>query len=385
MSKPANAGCQLTFHHMSNFSSGLAASTSYANESKNQPMLWQAKREDSKVVSNESILGFDLSGQESVLDAFNQADCNFNIVRRDLFYMGQDGHVKINDKQTLVREDNDTRLAEVSKTYKELQPKSIINFTEQLLGMYPEGKLTNLINFNNSKKMYGVIDLGTKEVTGPSDSVTNRLHFFNSNDLSSGFGVFFTTMRLSCCNQMSSFTGRVFRDAKANQKGLSMKHTQGINQYVQALPAIINRETNQFNGVISDLKQLAKVELTPERAKKTIETLFAEKLATPIYDSELKDKRARKIDDLKEIHAIRKHFTNGYGIQQTAFTDQSTGQAVTPLNCYRFLNAVTQFYTFDTGRAKSAIQRTEQRLNSLYHGDNGRAINQARAALLATV
>tara|TARA_R100001594_G_scaffold131518_1_gene171200 strand:- start:327 stop:1082 length:756 start_codon:yes stop_codon:yes gene_type:complete len=251
--------------------------------------------------------------------------------------------------------------------------------------MYPEGKLTNLINFNNSKKMYGVIDLGTKEITGPNDSITNRLHFFNSNDLSSGFGCFFTSIRLQCCNQMSSFTGRVFRDAKANQKGLSMKHTQGINSYVSALPAIINKETNQFNGVIADLKQLAKVELTPERAKKTIETLFAEKLATPIYDSQLKDKRDRTINDLKEVEQIRKHFKTGYGIQETAFTDQSTGRAVTPSNCYRFLNAITQFYSHDTGRAKSAIQRTEQRLNSLYHGDNGRAINQAREALLTTV
>ena len=367
------------------FSNGLAATTSFANDAKNQPMLWQAKREDSKVVSNESILGFDLSGQESVRDSFKKANCDYNIVRRDLFYMGQDGYVQINDKQTLVREDTDTRLAEVSKTYRELQPASIMNFTEQLLGMYPEGKLTNLINFNDSKRMYGVIDLGTKEVTGPNDSISNRLHFFNSNDLSSGFGVFFTTMRLSCCNQMSSFTGRVFRDAQANSKGLSMKHTQGINQYVQALPAIINRETNQFNGVISDLKQLAKVELTGERAKKAIETLFAEKLATPIYDHELKDKRARKIDDLKEVHAIRKHFTNGYGIQATAFNDESTGEVVNPQNCYRFLNAVTQFYTHDTGRANSKSVKTQQRLNSLYHGDNGRAINKAREVLLNCV
>jgi len=370
---------------MSNFSSGLAATTSFANESKNQPMLWQAKRDDSKVVSNESILGFDLSGQESVLDAFNKANCNFNIVRRDLFYMGADGYVQIDDKQTLVREDTDTRLAEVSKTYKELQPASIINFTKQVLEMYPEGKLTNLINFNNSKRMYGVIDLGTKEVTGPNDSISNRLHFFNSNDLSSGFGVFFTTMRLQCCNQMSSFTGRVFRDAKANQKGLSMKHTQGINQYVQALPAIINRETNQFNGVISDLKQLAKVELSLETAHKTFKALYAEKLATPIYDHELKDKRDRTIDDLKEVDAIREHFRSGHAIQQTSFNDESTGEVVTPSNCYRFLNSITQFYSHDTGRAKSAIQRTEQRLNSLYHGDNGRAINKAREVLLSCV
>jgi len=369
---------------MSNFSSGLAASTSLANEVKNQPMLWQAKRDDSKVISNESVLGFDLTGQESVLDAFNKANCNFNIVRRDLYYMGNDGHVKIEDKQTLVREDTDTRLAEVSKTYRELQPASIINFTKQVLGMYPDGKLTNLINFNNSKRMYGVIDLGTQEVTGPNDSISNRLHFFNSNDLSSGFGVFFTTLRLQCCNQMSSFTGSVFRDAKANQKGLSMKHTQGINQYVQALPAIINRETNQFNGVISDLKQLAKVELTKERATKAIETLFAEKLATPIYDHSIKDKRDRTINDLKEVEQIRKHFKNGHAIEQTAFTD-STGEIVTPSNCYRFLNAITQYYTFDTGRAKSAIQRTEQRLTSLYHSDNGRAINKAREVLLNCV
>ena len=366
------------------FSTGLAANTSFANEAKNQPMLWQAKRDDSKVISNESVLGFDLSGQECVVDAFNKANCNFNIVRRDLYYMGNDGHVKINDKQTLVREDTDTRLAEVSKTYRELQPASIIYFVSQLLSN-PQAKLTNLINFNNSKRIYGVIDLGTKEVTGPNDSISNRLHFFNSNDLSSGFGVFFTTMRLQCCNQMSSFTGRVFRDAKANQKGLSMKHTQGINQYVQALPTIIHRETNQFNGVISDLKQLAKVELTKERATKAIETLFAEKLATPIYDHSIKDKRDRTINDLKEVEQIRKHFKNGHAIEQTAFNDESTGQIVTPSNCYRFLNAVTQYYTFDTGRAKSAIQRTEQRLNSLYHGDNGRAINQAREALLATV
>tara|TARA_Y100001972_G_scaffold23368_1_gene28052 strand:- start:59 stop:1168 length:1110 start_codon:yes stop_codon:yes gene_type:complete len=367
------------------FSNGLAASTSYANDAKNQPMLWQAKRDDSKVISNESVLGFDLSGQESVLEAFNKANCNFNIVRRDLYYMGQDGHVKIDDKQTLVREDTDIRLAEVSKTYRELQPASIIEFVRQLLSKYPQGKLTNLINFNNSKRMYGVVDLGTKEVTGPNDSISNRLHFFNSNDLSSGFGVFFTTMRLQCCNQMSSFTGRVFRDAKANQRGLSMKHTQGINSYVQALPAIINKETNQFNGVINDLKQLAKVELTKDRANKAIETLFAEKLATPIYDHSIKDKRDRTINDLKEVDQIRKHFRNGHAIQQTAFNDESTGEVVTPSNCYRFLNSITQFYSHDTGRAKSAIQRTEQRLNSLYHGDNGRAINKAREVLLNCV
>jgi len=348
-------------------------------------MLWQAKRDDSKVISNESVLGFDLTGQESVNDAFKMADCNFNIVRRDLFYMGADGYKLIDDKQTLVREDNDVRLAEVSKTYKELQPASIINFTKQVLGMYPDGKLTNLINFNNSKRMYGVIELETKEITGQNDSVTNRLHFFNSNDLSSGFGIFFTTMRLQCCNQMSSFTGRVFRDAKASQKGLSMKHTQGINQYVQALPAIINRETNQFNGVISDLKQLAKVELSLETAHKTFKALYAEKLATPIYDHKLKDKRDRKLKDLKEVDAIREHFRSGHAIQQTSFNDESTGQSVTPYNCYRFLNAITQYYTFDTGRAKSAIQRTEQRLTSLYHSDNGRAINKAREVLLSCV
>ena len=367
------------------FSNGLAASTSFANDAKNQPMLWQAKRDDSKVISNESVLGFDLSGQESVLEAFNKANCNFNIVRRDLYYMGQDGHVKIDDKQTLVREDTDIRLAEVSKTYRELQPASIIEFVRQLLSKYPQGKLTNLINFNNSKRMYGVVDLGTKEVTGPNDSISNRLHFFNSNDLSSGFGVFFTTMRLQCCNQMSSFTGRVFRDAKANQRGLSMKHTQGINSYVQALPAIINKETNQFNGVINDLKQLAKVELTKDRANKAIETLFAEKLATPIYDHSIKDKRDRTINDLKEVDQIRKHFRNGHAIQQTAFNDESTGEVVTPSNCYRFLNSITQFYSHDTGRAKSAIQRTEQRLTSLYHSDNGRAINKAREVLLNCV
>ena len=366
------------------FSTGLAANTSFANEAKNQPMLWQAKRNDSKVVSNESVLGFDLSGQESVLDAFNKANCNFNIVRRDLYYMGNDGHIKIDDKQTLVREDTDTRLAEVSKTYRELQPASIIEFVRQLLSKYPQGKLTNLINFNNSKRMYGVVDLGTKEVTGPNDSISNRLHFFNSNDLSSGFGVFFTTMRLQCCNQMSSFTGRVFRDAKANQRGLSMKHTQGINSYVQALPAIINKETNQFNGVINDLKQLAKVELTKDRANKAIETLFAEKLATPIYDHSIKDKRDRTINDLKEVDQIRKHFRNGHAIQQTAFNDDK-GQIVTPSNCYRFLNAVTQYYTFDTGRSNNKIVKTQQRLNSLYHGDNGRAINKAREVLLNCV
>ena len=363
---------------MSNFSSGLAASTSFANEAKNQPMLWQAKRDDSKVISNESVLGFDLTGQESVLDAFKMADCNFNIVRRDLFYMGADGYVQINDKQTLVREDTDTRLADVSKTYKELQPASIINFTQQLLGMYPEGKLTNLINFNNSKRMYGVIDLGTKEVTGPNDSISNRLHFFNSNDLSSGFGVFFTTMRLQCCNQMSSFTGRVFRDAKANQKALSMKHTQGINSYVQALPAIINRETNQFNGVISDLKELAKIELKREVAIKTLSKLFEEKLATPIYDHKLGKKVDRELLKMKEVETIREHCRTGYGIQNTHF-DSYTGQGVT---AYGFLNAITQFYSHDTGRAKSAIQRTEQRLTGLYHGDQGKAINKAREVLL---
>ena len=107
-------------------------------------------------------------------------------------------------------------------------------------------------------------------------------------------------------------------------------------------------------------------------------------MATPIYDHSIKDKRDRTINDLKEVDQIRKHFRNGHAIQQTAFNDDK-GQIVTPSNCYRFLNAVTQYYTFDTGRSNNKIVKTQQRLNSLYHGDNGRAINKAREVLLNCV
>jgi len=114
---------------MSNFSNSSYVSTSYANEAKNQPMLWTHGRKDSKVISNESVLGFDLTGQESVNDAFKMADCDFSIVRTPTAYMGLDGYQEIEGIKTLVREDNYNRLAEVSDTYSILQPADLMEFT----------------------------------------------------------------------------------------------------------------------------------------------------------------------------------------------------------------------------------------------------------------
>ena len=373
---------------MSNFSNSSYVSTSYANEAKNQPMLWTHGRKDSRVISNESVLGFDLTGQESVNDAFKMADCDFSIVRTPTAFMGLDGYQEIEGVKTLVREDNYNRLAEVSDTYSVLQPADLMEFTRQILDMYKEARLTNLINFNKDKRMYAVLDLGTKQVTGPNDTVANRLHWFNSNDLSTSFGCMFTSQRLQCCNQLSSFTGRMFRDAKASGKGFSMKHSAGIQNYIKFLPNLINKEKSQFDGVINDLKELAKVKLTGEIGNKVIQEIYKEKLATPIYDHSIKDKRDRTIADLKELDTIRKHFKSGFAIEDTAFKNPENGKIIEPSNCYRFYNSISQYYTHDTGRVNAAtnnILRTQQRLNSLYHGDNGKIINRTREVLMNSI
>ena len=167
-----------------------------------------------------------------------------------------------------------------------------------------------------------------------------------------------------------------------------MKHSAGIQNYIKYLPNLINREKSQFDGVINDLKELAKVKLTGEIGNKVIQEIYKEKLATPIYDHSIKDNRDRTIADLKELDTIRKHFKSGFAIEDTAFKNPENGKIIEPSNCYRFYNSISQYYTHDTGRANAAtnnILRTQQRLNSLYHGDNGKIINRTREVLMNSI
>jgi hypothetical protein len=157
-----------------------------------------------------------------------------------------------------------------------------------------------------------------------------------------------------------------------------MKHTQSVTRFAENLPNLIDLERRSFHQSIDQLRDISRVKLSAELARRVLEATYADKLAIPTKDKTSGDKRARTLNDLPEIGIIRGHLTGstGYGIRDT---EGVNGTA------YGLFNAITQFETHDAGRAKDETERARTRLESLWGGGASKRIERARTACLALV
>lgn len=309
--------------------------------------------------------------------AFAAAGADFRVTSRPLAFDASPEAFdfdwrSVTSHRALVRTDNDTPLGVFGRTYQPIQNAALVDLFAYL---HEDATLDNIVVLGGGKRVYATATIDIEGEVIPGDKIRRYLHAFNSFDGSTGFGVFFSDLRLVCANQLAYISGRGARKAKANGQGLVVRHTKAAEEFVRRLPQLIDLQSQTFHQSLDELKPLTTTHLSPEAARAILEATYSDKLAVPIKGDD-GTPRARTFDDLKaERETIRSHYAG------------STGIGIDPCDrsVWNLFQAITQYETHDAGRLKDPIAAARARLDSLWGGESANRIARAREACLALV
>jgi phage/plasmid-like protein (TIGR03299 family) len=311
----------------------------------------------------------------SATEAFEIAGLNWTADKRPAFFMGPDGPIESPEHCSIVRSDTHELLGIHGRGYTPVQNTALINLLDYLR---EDIDIESVLSIRQGRKVFATASIRTEDEVVPGDRVRRYLHLFNSHDGSSGFGVFFSDVRLACANQLAYLTGKAAGRAVADGAGLRRKHTTSVTSFAEALPQLIDLERRSFTQSIDELRSLSGIPLTTELARRVLEATFADKLNTPLKDKQTGKPRERTLADIPEVDTIRSHYSGstGLGIRNLPGVSGTV---------YGLFNAITQYETHDSGRTKDETERARARLESLWGGTSSKRIERAREACLALV
>ena len=227
----------------------------------------------------------------SASEAFAIAGLDWTAAKQPVYYLGADGPVVSPEHCAIVRSDNYSCLGIHGSGYTPVQNTALVNLLDYLR---EDIRLESVLSIHNGRRVFATATIDTEDEVVPGDKVRRYLHLFNSHDGSTGFGVFFSDVRLACANQLNYLTGRAASTATAAGEGLRRKHTSSVTAFASSLPHLIDLERRSFAASIDELRSLTSVKLTTEIARRVLEATFADKLAAPIRDKTTGERRRRR-------------------------------------------------------------------------------------------
>ena len=314
----------------------------------------------------------------SPAEAFAMAGANFKVEKRPIWSgthpENADWRV-IDSHRAVHRTDTGADLGVVGKSYVPAQNASLLRLFEFL---HEEVTIDNILLVKGGRKVFVTASINAEAEVVNGDPVRRYIHAFNSHDGNGSFGVFFSDMRLVCANQLSYLTGKGAQNATRSKRGLVVKHTKGITAFAQSLPHLVDIERQTFAQSIEEMKALTTLNITPEQAKAVLASTYSQQLAGQITDKETKQKRDKKLTDLRSFNQIRSFFRSdeGIGIQGVAGVEGTA---------YGLFNAITQFESHNSSTLRNDTEAARCRLESLWGGAGASRIETARKELLALV
>lgn len=349
-------------------------SQAYARDGKGPAVYGRYKEAGYKVEPLVDKLGTRITENVSGTEAFAVAGLDWQVERRPVAVMGDDGWIEDPDYVGIHRSDTGRRFQIAKRGYTPVDHSALANLFNFLSG---EVDIENVLSIRHGAKVYATASIRAEGEVVPGDRVRRYIHAFNSHDGSCSFGVFFTDVRLACANQLAMLTKVESRNAIDAGCGLKMKHTKSVLDFAQRLPEMIDLERQTFNKQLDGLRDLSGIKLTAELAKRVLEVTFKDKLSKPIRDRDSKEMRERTLIDLPEYSHIREHC---YGSSGLGMDMQGVHGTV-----YGLFNGITQCMTHDGGKSKNNLERNRARLESLWGGSASKRIEAAREACLALV
>lgn len=307
----------------------------------------------------------------TALQALELAGLNWKVEKAVPQIMTPNGISYAENSTALYRSDTGKILGIHSDAYEPVQNTTIAAIFDSLGS---RAVIESALSCRDGRRIYVTARIDAEEEITPGDRLRRYLHVFNSHDGGTSFGAFFTTQRLACANQMSGNIRRAGRKAKDESKAMTFKHTRGVQQFAEELPQRIDMQRLQFRSEVESLRDLTRISMTEELARRILEVTYADKLATPIRDKQTGQKRPRHLYDLKERREI---LTLADGLAHGSELPGFRGSA------WGFLNSITEYETH--GGNLSNPEKARKRLEALYNGAAGHRIELARNACLALV
>jgi phage/plasmid-like protein (TIGR03299 family) len=315
-------------------------------------------------------LGVVVDGTLSAREAFRVANADFQVAGRPVF----DADMQpIAGYQAITRMDTGRTLSVMTETYTPIQNESLIRIAEAL---HEDINMDAVCVLSDGKKVTFTARIrGADGDVVPGDPVQQYLIGCTSHDGSIPFQLLFSPIRVVCQNTLSAALGLANNERHRDQS-IRIRHTKNADSLIQRLPELIDVRRRQFIGGLDELRHMAATPCTMTQFRQYISNVFADQLQGTVNDirGDKSTARPKVLDDLPAWPSVLRKF------EGDAIGSDLAASGGTVWGAYQ---AVTEYISHESGRAKDPIEASRQRLESVYWGLAGERISKAHQAALS--
>jgi phage/plasmid-like protein (TIGR03299 family) len=300
-------------------------------------------------------LGVVVDGTLSAREAFRVANADFQVAGRHVF----DADMQpIPGYQAITRMDTGRTLSVMTETYTPIQNESLIRIAEAL---HEDINMDAVCVLSDGKKVTFTARIrGAEGDVVPGDPVQQYLIGCTSHDGSIPFQLLFSPIRVVCQNTLSAALG-IASNQRHRDNSIRIRHTKNAESLIQRLPELVDVRRRQFIGGLDELRHMASTPCTMVQFRQYISRVFADQLQGTINDvrGDKSTARAKALEDLPAWSSVLRKF-EGEAIGSDLLRPHGTAWSA--------YQAVTEYMSHESGRAKDPIEASRQRLESIYWG-----------------
>ena len=309
-------------------------------------------------------LGVVVDGTLSAREAFRMANADFQVAGRPVF----DADMQpIPGYQAITRMDTGRTLSVMTETYAPIQNKSLIRIAEAL---HEDINMDAVCVLSDGKKVTFTARIrGAEGDVVPGDPVQQYLIGCTSHDGSIPFQLLFSPIRVVCQNTLSAALGLTSSQRNRDQS-IRIRHTKNADSLIQRLPDLVDVRRQQFIGGLNELRHMAATPCTMAQFRQYISNVFADQLQGTVNDirGDKSTARPKVLEDLSAWHSVLQKF------EGEAIGSDRTANKGTSWGAYQ---AVTEYLTHESGRAKDPVDAARKRLESIYWGSTSEQLTRA--------
>lgn len=309
-------------------------------------------------------LGVVVDGTLSAREAFRVANADFHVAGRHVF----DADMQpIPGYQAITRMDTGKTLSVMTETYTPIQNESLIRIAETL---HEDINMDAVCILSEGKKVSFTARIrGAEGDVVPGDPVQQYLIGCTSHDGSIPFQLLFSPIRVVCQNTLSAALG-LASNQHHRDNSIRIRHTKNAESLIQRLPELVDARRLQFIGGLDELRQMASTPCTMVQFRQYISNVFADQLQGTINDvrGDKSTARPKVLEDLPALPFVLQKF------EGDAIGSDLSASRGTAWGAYQ---AVTEYISHESGRAKDPINAARKRLESIYWGSASDQLTKA--------
>jgi hypothetical protein len=157
---------------------------------------------------------------------------------------------------------------------------------------------------------------------------------------------------------------------------IRIRHTKNADSLIERLPELVDIRRRQFIGGLAELRHMAATPCGMAQFRQYISTVFADLLQGTVNDvrGDKSTARPKVLEDLPAWSSILRKF-DGEAIGSELAASRGTAWGA--------YQAVTEYISHESGRAKDPMDGARQRLESIYWGQSSALISTAHRVALA--